>query len=405
MPGNAAYGCGIAYRNFFHSALLKNTDKIDFLEIPTEDYIVRARRIMTDPTGSVLREAMDAFPSVAHGISLSIGSVEPIDEGILTETRKFLDEYQFDEWSDHLTYHRMNDQDLTIFVSIPWDEVAARWVASQYNLAREIIKQPFGLELVAYGFPVAGSDFTEAQFANKVAEYTDCWFLLDVCNVFINAENHGGDPYQYILDLPGDRIQHIHMAGGHYMDGEWADSHSQPVPKEVFELLDFALEHTAARAVILERDAPPREFGPILDDVLQAKEIFLKHRPEKPAPNLEELIKLAPEVQTVIEPLSLNDPTPELKNLQDYQRALVDCAFEMAVGKHEGQTSEQIINSFDLTDEWKARWREMNWKSMLKLKDKLAFIMEDDKVSARYYQMAEMHHWASILGRDAVIGR
>ena len=173
----------------------------------------------------------------------------------------------------------------------------------------------------------------------------------------------------------------------------------------MFELLDFALEHTAARAVILERDAPPREFGPILDDVLQAKEIFLKHRPEKPAPNLEELIKLAPEVQTVVEPLSLNNPPTELKDLQNYQRALVDCAFEMAVGKHEGQSAEQIINSFELTDEWKARWREMNWKSMLKLKDKLAFIMEDDKASARYYQMAEMHHWASILGRDAVIGR
>ena len=183
------------------------------------------------------------------------------------------------------------------------------------------------------------------------------------------------------------------------------DSHSQPVPKEVFELLDFAIENTAARAVILERDAPPREFGPILDDVVQAKEIFRKHRPEKPAPNLEELVKLAPEVKTVIEPLSLNNPPKELKELQQYQRAIVDCAFEMASGKHEGLSQEQIIDTFEMSEEWKARWRQMNWKSMIKIKDKLAFIIEDDKEAERYYQMAELSHWASILGRDAVVGR
>ena len=91
--------------------------------------------------------------------------------------------------------------------------------------------------------------------------------------------------------------------------------------------------------------------------------------------------------------------------MQSYQRALVDCAFEMASGKHEGLSADQIINGFEISDEWKARWRQMNWKSMIKLKDKLAYIIEDDKEAARYYQMAELSHWASILGRDAVIGR
>ena len=405
MPGNAAYGVGLAYRGFFRSALMKNRDSIDFLEIPTEDYIVRARRIMNDPVGAVLRETMDAFPCVAHGISLSIGSVEPLETDILKNTREFMDEYGFDEFSDHLTYHRMNDQDLTVFLSIPWDEVAARWVASQYKLAREVMKQPIGLELVAYGFPVTGCELSETEFVHKVAEYTDCWFLLDAANVFINAANHGGDPYEFIANLPGDRIQHLHIAGGHYADGQWMDSHSQPVQKEVFDLLDFAIEHTKARAVILERDAPPDEFGPILDDVLHAKEIFLKHRPAEPAPNLEALVKAAPEIKTVIDPLSLNDPSAELKDLQRYQRALVDCAFEMASGKHEGQTQDQIIDSFEISEEWKSRWRGMDWKAMITLKDKLAFIIEDDEEAARYYQMAEMGQWANLLGRDSFMGR
>ncbi|MCG8562312.1 MAG: DUF692 family protein [Hyphomicrobiales bacterium] len=404
MAGDLAYGVGLAYRNFYQPQMMSHRDSIDFLEIPTEDYIVRSRRIMSDPTGEILRHVMRTFPCVGHGISLSIGSVEPLDEEILHESRRFLDQYRMPEFSDHLTYHRMDDRDLTVFMSMPFEDAAARWVAHQYNRAKRIIKQPFGLEIVAYAFPVAGSPMSEVEFINRIAEYTDCWFLLDAANLFINAENHGYDPVQYLKDLPGERIQHIHIAGGHYEDGEWLDSHSQPVPPEVLDVLDAALQHTDARAVILERDAVPETFESVLQDLANAREVFLRHRPAQARGDLVDP-STPPWGPTLAAPeLALDDLPADIEGIRQYQHALVDCAFDMADGKHKGRSPEEIIAGYDLPEAWKARWGAMTWKSMEKLGDKLAGIREDDQRTASHYRMIELEQWAHMLGSRTLAG-
>lgn len=404
MAGKLAYGVGLAYRGFYQPRMMRHRKDIDFLEIPTEDYIVRSRRILNDPNGDELRAVMDVFPCVGHGISLSIGSIQPLDTEILHGSRRFLDEFHMPEFSDHLTYHRMSGKDLTVFMSIPFEDAAARWVAHQYNEAKRIIRQPFGLEIVAYSFAVAGSPMSEVEFINRVAEYTDCWFLLDVANLFINASNHNYDPIQYLKDLPGERIQHIHIAGGHYEDGEWLDSHSQPVPREVLDLLDAALQHTDARAIILERDAVPESFDSVLQDLSNAREVFLKHRPATAPEGLTD--PSVPPWQATREApeLTLEHLPPELEGMRQYQQALVDCAFDMADGRHQGLAADQIIDSYALPEDWKARWGAMNWKSMDKLSNKLRGITEDEQTFAEHYRAAELSQWANLLGRRNMAG-
>lgn len=406
MQGLPAYGAGLAYRGFYLPELLNHGDSIDFLEVPTEDYIVRSRRIMNDPTGEILKEVMEVFPCVAHGISLSIGSIEPLETSILEESRKFMDETGMVEFSEHLTYHRMNERDLTVFMSIPWEDAAARWVASQYNRAREIIGKPFGLEVVAYSFPVEGSAMDEVEFVNRVTDYTDCWLLLDVANLFINAENHGYDPIAYLDRLNGDRVQMLHVAGGHYQDGEWLDSHSQPVPEPVFELLDETLKRTAARAIILERDAVPEAIDGVIEDVQQSKEIFLKHRPaELPAEQVLDYVKNPWAVKEAIAIIDPNDLPADMAGIQSYQKALVDCAFEMADGKHANQSAEQIISGFDIPEEWKARWQRMDWAQMQKLSKKLSGIIEDEKEAEKHYKLAELAQFKYGFGPQDMMGR
>jgi uncharacterized protein (UPF0276 family) len=395
-----AYGVGLAYRKFFHSDILANRDSIDFLELPTIDYVERSRRILGDPSGAYMREIREALPCVAHGISLSVGSVEPPAENILRETRAFLDEFEVAEFSDHLTFHRMGDQDLTVFMSMPFEDEAAQWIANQFNECKRILGQPFGLEIVTYTFPVAASKMTEVEFINRIAEYCDCWFLFDAANLFFNSTNHKYDPVKYLEKLNGERVLHMHMAGGHYEDGEWIDSHSQPVTDEVFEVLELALQQTSARAIILERDDEPGNFGFIIDDLERAREIFYKYRPEEPP---EELVKHGTptfEASRALPDIALDKLPPHLKGMRAYQEALITCAFDMANGKHQNRSKDEIIALYDMPREWKARWSEMDWKQMLNLKRKMGFVQEFEENAARFYRMVEMQEWAQQLGPD-----
>lgn len=400
MTRQPAYGVGLAYRKFFHADILANRDSIDFLELPTIDYVERSRRVLGDPSGAYLREVRDALPCVAHGISLSVGSVEPVSRHILKETRSFLEEFEIDEFSDHLTFHRMGEQDLTVFMAMPFEDEAAQWIASQYNEAKKILGRPFGLEIVTYTFPVAGSEMSEVEFINRVAEYCDCWFLFDSANLFINSTNHNYDPLKYLEELNGERVLHMHMAGGHYEDGQWIDSHSQPVSDEVFEVLEMALQHTSARAIVLERDDEPENFGSIVDDLARAREIFYKYRPEEVP---EELVTDGTptfDVSRLLPELDLDDLPPALAGLREYQKALITCAFDMADGKHHGRTKDEIIAGYQMPNSWKARWADMDWQQMLNLKRKMGYVQEFEENAARFYKMVEMQEWAQQLGPE-----
>jgi len=393
-----AYGVGLAYRDFFHADILANRDAIDFLELPTIEQVKRSRRILSDPSGALMCEIREAMPCVGHGISLSIGSVEPPAEDILRETRKFLDKYEIDEFSDHLTYHRVGDKDVSIFLSLPFEDSTAQWVASNYNASKKILGQPFGLEIVTYSFPVANSEMTEVEFINRICDYCDCWFLLDSANLFFNSTNHNYDLVEYLEKLNGERVLHMHMAGGHLDDGVWIDSHSQPVPDEVFEVLELALQHTSAHAIILERDDEPGNFGPIVDDLARAREIFYKYRPAKPPAELVRNGLPLFSAKTEAPDIQIDKLPSEIDGLRAYQTALITCAIEMAEGKHADRSSDEIINSYDMPDAWKARWREMDWDHMNKLGNATRGVMKYNSDVKLYYQMAEMQQWSNQLG-------
>ncbi len=219
------YGVGLAYRPCLHDQIMRFADEIDVLEIPTEDYIIRRRRLSADPGQRLLRKALDRFPCMAHGISMSIGSVEPLDEAYMRSTRAFLDEHNFDVFSEHLAYHRMDGVDLTMFLAMPFEDVSLEWLARNYEAARNRLGRSFALENVSYYFPAPNCSLDEADFLTRLCEMTDCSLLLDVTNIYNNAVNHGYDPVEFIRRLPGDRVSQLHLAGGHYSDGMWQDSH------------------------------------------------------------------------------------------------------------------------------------------------------------------------------------
>lgn len=395
MIKQPAYGAGLAYRRMFHSDIMRCQNDIDFLEMPTIDYLERHRRIAADPNGHCMAEVRKTFTCVGHGIDLSIGTVDEPEKALLEKTKSFLHDNQITEFSDHLTFHRMADKDLSVFMSMPFDHASARWVANQYHASKKILGQPFGLEIVTYPFKVPGSELSEVEFVNMVAEQTDCWLLLDVANLFYNSTNHGYDPIDFLDQLNGERVQHLHVAGGHQDGDQWIDSHNQPVHEEVFELLDEVLKRTSARAVILERDEEPDHFGSIIDDLARTREIFERRRPAViPA----DLLEGGPPVFE----RSIEGPCYDLDNLPDdieglrlYQQGLVDCSFALADGNLHNRSPGQILGDYRMSPDWQARWQEMDWAVFQKLGAQVHGVQEFEKKAAEFSRMAELAQFAS----------
>ena len=310
------YGVGLAYRYVIHDDVMRFADRLDLLEITTEDYINRQRLLRGDADQRLLREALAALPATAHGLTLSVGSVQKPNTPYLEGTRRFLEAHDIATFSEHLAFHELNGTDLGIFLPMPFEEVAIQWLRRAYNHAREALGRPFALENVTYYFPVPHCGLSEADFLRRLTEETDCSLLLDVTNIFNNAHNHGYDPIGFLDRLPLDRVSQIHLGGHQTDDGRWEDSHSAPVMEAVWPLFDEVIRRTQAEIVILERDSKFDPFDTVIEDVDRAREIFYRHRSATPP------VKHQPAAAACQAPPADPD-APEFHELRAFQRTLI----------------------------------------------------------------------------------
>lgn len=277
-----AWGVGIGYRACIHREIMRSAAEIDFLEIPAEDYVDAYRCKYTDPGETLLTEAAARFPVVGHGSDVSVGSAEPAPADYLERVAQFVQRVPVGEYSEHLTCTRAGQESVHSFIAIPFTDLGvAATVANARRVARTV-GLPFMLENVCYHFPIPGSTLREEEFITRVVAEVDCGILLDLTNVHINAHNHHYDPRQFIGALPADRILQAHYCGVlRREDGYLLDTHSEITPREVWDLVDHALATTGLRALILERDDKFVPWGPTINEVRLAREIFQKHRPAK----------------------------------------------------------------------------------------------------------------------------
>src|SRR5262249_1962770 len=157
------YGVGVAYRYHLHEEVGHYASEIDLLEIPTEDLIVRRRALSYPWAEQKLAQALASFSCIGHGISMSIGSVEPPDETYLSATRKVLDETGMSVFSEHLAFHRMDGRDISSFLGMPPEDVSLDWLERNYKHARSFLGRPFAVENVSLSFQIPGQGYAEAE--------------------------------------------------------------------------------------------------------------------------------------------------------------------------------------------------------------------------------------------------
>jgi uncharacterized protein (UPF0276 family) len=247
-------GHGIGLRREHYEALLHQPPRVDWLEAITENFMV--------PGGNprrVLRAVRERWPVVLHGVSLSIGSVDPLDMRYLDELAALADEIEPAWISDHLCFTGVDGVNAHDLLPLPYTEEALAHVVHRVGRVQERLGRQILLENPSSYITYAESTIPEWQFLAEVAEQADCGILLDVNNVYVSAHNHGFDPRRYLAGIPAERVGQFHLAGHRDM-GDWLlDSHDHPVPEPVWALYRDAVEYFGARATLIEWDeeVPP----------------------------------------------------------------------------------------------------------------------------------------------------
>lgn len=223
-------------------------ESISFLEVAPENWMH-----IGGTRGHQFRALTERYPFVSHGLSLSLGSPAPLDEGFVRDVRSFLDTHNILRYTEHLSYCS-DDGHLYDLMPIPFTEEAVEYVAARIRRVQDILERRIAVENVSY-YAAPGAEMTELAFLRAVLERADCDLLLDVNNIYVNSINHGYDATAFLHALPAARIAYVHVAG-HYEEAVdlRVDTHAAPVCDPVWDLLAEAYAHFGVMPTLLERD-------------------------------------------------------------------------------------------------------------------------------------------------------
>lgn len=240
----------------------------DFLECAPDNWIGVGGRF-----GAALRELSSRHPLVCHGLSLSLGSVDPFDDTYLLRLRRFLDEHRVPIFSEHLSYCS-DDGQLYDLLPIPFTEEAVHHVAGRIRQVQDVLGRRIAVENISY-YAAPYQAMPEIDFINAVLAEADCDLLLDVNNIYVNAINHRYEASDFLARLPGERITYFHIAG-HYDEADdlKVDTHGAPVKADVFALLDAACTRFGPRPTLLERDFNIPPYADLVAELGQVRAVL-----------------------------------------------------------------------------------------------------------------------------------
>jgi len=247
-------GFGLGLRAEHYASILAGRPEVDWFEAITENYLVPGGR----PLHNLMR-VRERFPVALHGVSLSIGSISPLDLSYLAQVKALAARVEPVWISDHLCWTGLNGRNIHDLLPLPFTEEALGHVVSRVRAVQEILGRRILLENVSSYLAFNDSRMTEWEFLSAVAEQSDCLILLDVNNVYVSSVNHEFDPLAYLNSLPVNRVQQIHLAG-HESHGDYLiDTHDRPVPEPVWALYSHAVKRFGVVPTMIERDAsiPP----------------------------------------------------------------------------------------------------------------------------------------------------
>jgi uncharacterized protein len=259
-------GFGIGLRSVHFEHILKNNPTIDWFEVLSENYMDTGGRPL-----HVLDQVAERYPVVLHGVSLSVGSTDPVNFDYLKKLKDLAKRVNARWVSDHLCWCGVTGLNTHDLLPMPYTTEALKHTIERVRIIQDFLERPIALENASTYLEFAASTWPESEFLATLAEEADCGLLLDVNNVYVSSFNHGFDPEAYIDRIPRDRVVQMHLAGHTNKGTHILDTHSDYVIDTVWKLYRYAHRHLSGVATLLEWDANIPEFDVVHGEALKAR--------------------------------------------------------------------------------------------------------------------------------------
>lgn len=265
-------GHGIGLRPPHYKTLLETKpSEIDWLECITEDYLDTGGRHWY-----YLTQLREHYPMVMHGVSLSIGSVDPLNYSYLKQLKTLAEQIDPAWVSDHLCWTGVNGLNMHDLLPLPYTKEALEHVASRVSEVQDFLKRPLVLENPSTYITYKDSSIPEWEFLAELSKKTGCYILLDVNNIHVTAFNSGFDPQEYLQGIPVGSVKQFHLAGHKKFRTHIIDTHDEPIIKKVWTLYEDALKRFGPVSTLIERDDNIPPVQELLEELAQAKQIAAK---------------------------------------------------------------------------------------------------------------------------------
>ena len=261
-------GFGLGLRPEHYQEILDGDPRVDWFEILTDNYLVEGGKPLY-----FLDRFNERYPLVMHGVSMSLGSTDPLDWDYIDRVARLAERIDAPWFSDHLCWTGVDHRNLHDLMPLPYEDETVRHVASRITAVQERVGRPMLIENLSSYVTFRDSKMQEWEFLGAVAEQADCRILLDVNNIFVSAFNHGFEPRDYIDAIDPSRVWQIHLAG-HFNAGDHiVDTHDHPVIDPVWELYRYAIDKLGGVSTMIERDADIPPLEDVVAELDQARRI------------------------------------------------------------------------------------------------------------------------------------
>lgn len=263
-------GLGVGLRPQHYHHILTTRPRVAWFEAIAENYIATAGGWGGQSLESLEKIRRD-YPVVLHGVSLSIGSVDPLDEGYLKKLKALYDRISPAWVSDHLCWTGVEGENLHDLLPLPYTEEALTHLVERVKRVQDFLGRRLLLENVSTYVEFTHSEIPEWEFLGEVARRADCGILLDINNIYVSHRNHGFDPLTYLTAIPTDRVGQFHLAG-HTDNGDHViDTHDHPVADPVWELYREAHRLFPGVSTLLEWDDHIPPFEDLMGELAKAE--------------------------------------------------------------------------------------------------------------------------------------
>lgn len=262
-------GYGLGLRTEYYETIINEKPKIDWFEIITENYLVPGGKPL-----HYLDKIREDYPMVMHGVSLSIGSHDPLDWDYLKQVKQLAKRIQPKWISDHLCWTGVHSKNMHDLLPLPYTEDMVQHVATRIQEVQDFLEQRILIENVSSYITYTSSEMTEWDFIREISERADCHILLDVNNIYVSAVNHEFNPLDYLNAMPSHRIYQIHLAGHSNMGDHIIDTHDNEIVDDVWDLYAAAINRHGIISTMIERDDNMPSFDLLLLELQRARNMM-----------------------------------------------------------------------------------------------------------------------------------